>query len=69
MHYSVEALAHTLPCSFILTSLKAMRNLINGVQYYILREKGTEPAGSGQYNKFDEDGLYKCGGCGTPLYK
>lgn len=39
------------------------------VQYHILREKGTEPPGSGQYNKFYEDGTYKCAGCGTPLYK
>lgn len=38
-------------------------------QYHILREKGTEPPGSGQYNKFYEQGVYKCAGCGTPLYK
>ena len=37
-------------------------------QYQILRQKGTEPAGSGQYNKHEEDGVYKCAGCGTPLY-
>ena len=30
---------------------------------------GQEPAGSGQYNKFYEEGVYKCAGCGTPLYK
>lgn len=39
------------------------------VQYHILREKGTEPPGSGQYNKHYEKGIYKCAGCGTPLYK
>jgi hypothetical protein len=39
------------------------------LQFHILREKGTEPPGSGQYNKFYEQGLYKCAGCGTPLYK
>lgn len=43
--------------------------VLNANEYAILRKKGTEPAGSGQYNKFYEDGLYKCAGCGTPLYK
>jgi peptide methionine sulfoxide reductase MsrB len=37
-------------------------------QYNILRQKGTEPAGSGKYNKFYEEGVYKCAGCGTALY-
>ncbi len=38
-------------------------------QYYILRQKGTEPAGTGKYNKFYEDGEYVCAGCGTKLYE
>ena len=25
--------------------------------------------GTGEYNKFYEEGDYKCAGCGTPLYK
>ncbi|KAK6136441.1 hypothetical protein DH2020_029797 [Rehmannia glutinosa] len=25
--------------------------------------------GTGEYNKFYEDGVYTCAGCGTPLYK
>jgi hypothetical protein len=37
-------------------------------QNNILRQKGTEPPGSGKYNKFYEEGVYKCAGCGTPLY-
>ena len=37
-------------------------------QYHILREKGTETAFSGQYAKFDEDGIYVCAGCGNPLF-
>ena len=37
-------------------------------QYQILRQKGTEGAGTGQYNKHKEDGVYNCAGCGTPLY-
>lgn len=36
--------------------------------YRVLRGKGTEMAGTGQYNKFNEDGVYKCAGCGAALY-
>lgn len=39
------------------------------IQFRILREKGTEPAGTGKYNKHDEEGVYTCAGCDTPLYK
>lgn len=39
------------------------------LQYHILRQKGTEPPGSGVYNKHQEEGTYVCAGCGTPLFK
>ncbi|KAI0675486.1 peptide methionine sulfoxide reductase msrB [Trametes maxima] len=38
-------------------------------QFRILREKGTERAGTGKYDKFYAEGVYACSGCGTPLYK
>ncbi len=37
-------------------------------QFYVTREKGTERAFTGKYNKHHEDGVYKCIGCGTPLF-
>lgn len=38
------------------------------LQYEVLRLKGTEPQGTGEYNaKFDE-GTYVCAGCKAPLY-
>ena len=37
-------------------------------QYYVTREKGTERAFTGKYNKHNENGVYKCIGCGTPLF-
>ncbi|KAI0793921.1 peptide methionine sulfoxide reductase msrB [Fomes fomentarius] len=43
--------------------------ILNPEQFRILRQKGTEPAGTGQYDKFYEEGTYNCVGCGTPLYK
>ncbi|KAI0091736.1 SelR domain-containing protein [Irpex rosettiformis] len=45
------------------------RAVLNKEQFRILRQKGTEPAGSGKYDKFHEEGVYSCAGCGTPLYK
>jgi peptide-methionine (R)-S-oxide reductase len=37
-------------------------------QYHILREKGTEPAFSGNLNDRHERGTYVCAGCATPLF-
>ncbi len=38
-------------------------------QFNILRQKGTEYPGSGEYNKFaPPDGHFVCAGCATPLY-
>uniref|UniRef100_A0ACD5TH51 Uncharacterized protein n=1 Tax=Avena sativa TaxID=4498 RepID=A0ACD5TH51_AVESA len=38
-------------------------------QFRILRRKGTEYPGTGEYDKFFDEGIYGCAGCGTPLYK
>ena len=37
-------------------------------QYRILREKGTERPYTGEFNVHNEDGIYKCAGCGEPLF-
>ncbi|KAJ2745539.1 Peptide methionine sulfoxide reductase B5 [Coemansia sp. BCRC 34301] len=44
------------------------RAILSPEQFRVLREKGTEAAGSGKYNKHTGDGVYECGACGTPLY-
>ncbi|XP_028782081.1 peptide methionine sulfoxide reductase B5 [Neltuma alba] len=45
------------------------RAVLSPEQFHILRQKGTEYPGTGEYDKFFEEGIYNCGGCGTPLYK
>jgi methionine-R-sulfoxide reductase len=37
-------------------------------QYHILREKGTERPGTGEYNDHFEKGVYCCAACGTELF-
>jgi len=37
-------------------------------QYRVTREKGTERAFTGEYRDFKEEGVYRCVGCGTPLF-
>jgi len=41
---------------------------LNKEQYKVLREKGTEAAFTGKYWNHHEKGIYKCAGCGTPLF-
>lgn len=41
---------------------------LNDEQYHVLREKGTERPGTGEYNQHSEKGVYTCAGCGTELF-
>ncbi|MGB9765796.1 MAG: bifunctional methionine sulfoxide reductase B/A protein [Candidatus Saccharicenans sp.] len=38
-------------------------------QFRVMFQKGTEPAFSGKYNDFWEEGIYFCAACGTPLFQ
>ena len=38
-------------------------------QYHVLREKGTERAFSGEYAESHDEGVFKCAGCGNPLFR
>lgn len=38
-------------------------------QFHILREKGTEQAGTGKFAYHHEHGVYRCAGCGLDLFR
>lgn len=44
------------------------REKLSPEQYAILRQKGTERAFTGKYEKNKQAGMYKCAGCGLPLF-
>ena len=44
------------------------RRILSSEQYEVLRRKGTERAFTGKYYNSKEKGVYRCAGCGTPLF-
>ena len=45
------------------------RERLTPEQYAILRQAGTEPAFSGEYNSVKDPGMFVCAGCGEPLFE
>ena len=44
------------------------RKQLTPEQYYVARQKGTEPAFTGKYWNNHEDGMYRCSNCGAELF-
>ena len=42
---------------------------LSPMQYYVLREKGTERPFTGEYNNFKGKGTFTCAACGNPLFE
>jgi peptide-methionine (R)-S-oxide reductase len=41
---------------------------LSEAEYEILRERGTEPKGSGELLHVDAEGVFRCAGCGAALF-
>ena len=44
------------------------KTALTPLEFYVLREKGTERSFSGPFVKNKKVGVYTCGGCGLPLF-
>lgn len=44
------------------------RAMLTDLQYKVMRQEGTEPAGSSPLDKVYAEGTYHCRGCDLPLY-
>lgn len=44
------------------------RALLTDMEYYVMRDHGTERAGSSPLDKLYDTGIYHCRGCDLPLY-
>lgn len=44
------------------------QEILTDEEYEILREAGTEPRFSGELLDIDDDGVFRCAGCGTELF-
>lgn len=44
------------------------RSELTDEQYFVTRQKGTEPPFSGEYEETEDEGTYACVCCGQPLF-
>ncbi|KAI3772447.1 hypothetical protein L6452_03633 [Arctium lappa] len=65
----VVLVLNLIPMTSVVKSEEEWRAILSAEQFRILRSKGTEPKGTGEYDKLFADGIYTCAGCGIPLYK
>jgi peptide-methionine (R)-S-oxide reductase len=49
-------------------SVAEWKKTLSPEQYEVLRRKGTERAFTGKYYNSREEGVYRCAGCGNPLF-
>ncbi|HTW37284.1 MAG TPA: peptide-methionine (R)-S-oxide reductase MsrB [Steroidobacteraceae bacterium] len=50
-------------------SAEEWRRELTPAQFKVLRERGTEPAGTSPLNDEHRPGVFRCGGCGEPLFE
>ncbi len=52
----------------IIKSDAEWKQQLTAMQYHVLREKGTERAGSGEYAASHDNGIYNCAACAKELF-
>ena len=57
-----------VPAESLPASEAEWRTRLSPEQFYVLRQRGTEPPYTGALLHHKVDGLYLCAGCGQPLY-
>jgi peptide-methionine (R)-S-oxide reductase len=66
--YSAEKGSYFMTKAVVKTD-EEWKKILTPEQYHILREKGTERAFSGEYDRNHEHGVYRCAACGLDLYR
>jgi peptide-methionine (R)-S-oxide reductase len=66
--YSAEKGNYVMTQTVVKTN-EEWKKILTPEQYYILREKGTERAFSGKYDRNHDHGIYRCAGCALDLYR
>jgi peptide-methionine (R)-S-oxide reductase len=56
------------PVEKVVKSDEEWREVLTEDEYRVLRETGTERAFTGEYNAEKAEGVYRCKGCGAPLF-
>ena len=64
---STEPDTKTIP-DRVIRSDAEWRRVLTPVQYWVTRQKGTEPAWTGKYARGHYSGVFTCACCGAPLF-
>jgi len=52
----------------VVKSDEEWQKILTKEQYEVMRQRGTEPAFSGQYHDFQQQGIFICSACGNKLF-
>lgn len=68
-HFACSNKHYKLPSQYeVQKSEQEWRRTLSSIEFYVLREAGTERAFSGDLWDHKEDGIYTCRGCGAALF-